>query len=130
VNCADVRSTRRSISDRLSLRTTFEASAQRTGSLLLPGQAWQRYGSAMIYYLNIVRDDGDTELIADNDANDSPHDRIRSVEMTLEQHYGIRVRDDDSGRTWIELREGAEWSVPVAVPEFVRAHLRPGTNKT
>lgn len=46
----------------------------------------------MIHYLNIHRDNGQATRLSNNDGQDNcPHDGVRDVELTLEQHYGLRI---------------------------------------
>ncbi len=83
----------------------------------------------MIHYLTISRDSGEPTRLTNNDGSEAcAHDGIQSVELTVEQHYGIRVHDDENGRTWIEVREGGSWSTPVPVQDLVRTH-RAGQSK-
>jgi hypothetical protein len=50
----------------------------------------------------------------------APDDRPRRVEIRAEEDYALRVWDDESGQTWIQLREVDEWTSPRPLNEFVR----------
>jgi hypothetical protein len=46
----------------------------------------------MIHYLTIERDAADQVRLTNNDGGDNcAHDGIRSVELTMEQHFGIKA---------------------------------------
>lgn len=78
----------------------------------------------MIHYLTITRDhESPARVYANDDFRSRAPDHVRAVELTVEQHYGIHIYDDEDGRTWIQLREGGGWSAPIPPQDLVRAHL-------
>lgn len=48
----------------------------------------------------------------------------RAVEVTVDQHLGVRVEVHPGGSSTISFREGGRWTLPVDTRTLVRAQFR------
>jgi hypothetical protein len=76
----------------------------------------------MIHYLTVKQRAGDDVVLKNNDGTEKfeQDDGVTSIEVTAEQHYGIRIYDDADGHTHVVVREGGGGSEPMTMRDFVR----------
>lgn len=71
----------------------------------------------------VVENSGENSRhLRNNDGTETlpQHDGVREVELTLEQHYGLRIFDTGAGRTMVSFREGGGWSRAAPIQDVVR----------
>lgn len=74
----------------------------------------------MIHYVKVFKD---KEIVTNHINNDGMeghdrHDGITDIRLTLEQHYGVHVYDEDD-RTYLKFRIADQWTDPVFVRDFI-----------
>ena len=77
----------------------------------------------MIHYLTIRKTSGEELRFVDEPAEDTSCSPTQAdfseVELTVDQHYGLRLVVGDDGRTQATVRTGMAWSAPISFKELV-----------
>ena len=77
----------------------------------------------MIHSVRVTRDAGEGINILNDEAKE-PSDRATSVTVVAEQHFAIRIYEDESGFALVRFRAGGKETDPILVSELVHRFIR------
>ena len=81
----------------------------------------------MIHYLDVDIKGRDVLQVRTPDTP-NPHpeeanwadETIKSLELTVDQHYGLKLETNPDGIVMVQLREAAGWTTPIYFADLVR----------